>query len=153
MKDKVDAGSRFVKMWEAKSYEENFIGRTIKILTEKIVLSGMRFKANDIAEYPGSDVSQYSEKISEKDMKNMPENRYVIAKLTPKKLFGKKPILLKAAFCSRVDKFASYGVDTDPLELVDVNPFISTARDETKNERMLLFLASPTAFASISSFV
>ncbi len=147
MKEKVDAGSRFVEIGEAKFYEHNFIGRTKNKLHEKIELSGMRYKVKDVAEYPGADVSQYSEKISEESMKNLPENRYVMAKLTPKKLFGKKPILLKAAFCSRVDRFASYGVDTDPLELVDVNPYISTAMDETKNERMLLFLASPTGFA------
>jgi len=147
MKGKIDAGSRFVEMGEAKFYEHNFIGRAKNKLHGKIELSGMKFKVKDIAEYLGADVSQYSEKINEKDMKNLPENRYVIARLTPKKLFGKKSILLKAAFCSRVEKFANYGVDTDPIELTDVNPYISAAMDETKNERMLLFLASPTGFA------
>lgn len=143
----IEDGPRFVELGEAKFYEHNFIGRTKNKLHGKIEFSGKKFKVEDIQEHSEADLSKYIENVSEKDIKNIPENKYVVAKLKPKKLFGKESIFLKAVFCGRVEKYAKYGLDTYPLELVDINPFISDAMDEARSERMLLCIASPTGFS------
>ena len=148
MKENIEKGSRFVEMGEAKFYEHNFIGRTKNKLHEKIEISGEKYKVQGITEGAGEDVTKYFDKMNEKDIKNLPENKYIIARLRLKKIFTNKSILLKAVFCSRIDNYARYGVDIDPAELVDINPLISNAMDQTQNDRMLLFIASPTGFTT-----
>jgi hypothetical protein len=142
----LEDGPRFIELGEAKIYELNFIGRTKNKLHGKIKLSGKKFKVQDIQEHSEADISKYIHNISDKDIKNIPENKYILAKLKPKKLLGKKTIILKAMFCSRVEKFAKHGLDTYPLKLVDINPHISDAMDASQDERMLLCIASPTGF-------
>jgi len=83
------------------------------------------------------------------DVRNLPENRYIEAKLVEKKWFGKKKrYILKALFVSRVERYAKYGFDTDPLELKDINVHIIEERDRAKEEgcTRVLCLASPTGF-------
>jgi len=66
-----------------------------------------------------------------------------------KKWFGKKKrYILKALFVSRVERYAKYGFDTDPLELKDINIHIIEERDRAKEEgcTRVLCLASPTGF-------
>lgn len=89
MKENIEKGSRFVEIGEAKFYEHNFIGRTKNKLHGKIEFSGQKYKVEDIKEYSEVDISKYLDKLSEKDIKNLPENKYVTAKLIPKKIFGK----------------------------------------------------------------
>jgi hypothetical protein len=144
----IEDGPRFIEIGEAKFYEHNFIGRTKNKLHGKLEFSGKKFKIEDLQEHAGADLSNYIHDVSENTIKNIPENKYVIVRLIPKKLFRKKPIILKAVFCSRVGKYAKSGFDTYPLELNDINPYISDAMNETKDERMLLCIASPTGFSN-----
>jgi len=142
----VEDGPRLIELGEAKIHELNFIGRTKNKLHGKIEFSGKKFKVQEIQEHSDADISRYIKNVNEKDLKNIPENKYVFAKIKPKKLLGGKTIILKAMFYSRVEKFAKNGLDTYPLELVDINPHISNAMDTSKDERMLLCIASPTGF-------
>lgn len=147
MKEKVDKGSRLVDLGEAKFYENNFIGRIKSKLQKEIEVLGKKFVVESINDYKSIDVSKYKEYLSENDLKNLPENRYVEAILKEKKIFGKKQeILLKAIFCARTEKFAKYKFDTDPLELSDINPYLSEAM-KNRDGKMILCIASPTGFA------
>lgn len=146
LEEQIEDGPRFIELGEAKIHELNFIGRTRNKLHGQMEFSGKKFKAQDISEHSDADISRYIHNVSEKDIKNIPENKYIFAKIKPKKLLGGKTIILKAMFYSRVEKFAKQGLDTYPLELIDINPHISDAMDTSKDERMLLCIASPTGF-------
>ena len=155
LKEKKEKGSRFVETGRAKQYELNFIGRMERKLTDEVKISGKSFKLEKLEEGREVDVSRYigaKTKIGilrEKDVKNIPENRYVVAKLVERKLIGSKErYTLKAIFASRVDRYVERGFDTDPLELSDVNAYMVDARDEAKQmgETIVLCLASPTGF-------
>ena len=148
MKEKVDRGSRLVDMGEAKFYENNFIGRIKNKLQGEVDISGKKFVVESIKYYKDVDILKYAEDLADRDIRNLPENKYIIARLVEKKILGKKQeILLKAMFCGRTEKFAKYGIDTDPLELSDINPYLSEAMDIADNKKMLLCIASPTGFA------
>lgn len=154
-KEKVEKGNRFVDAGRAKLYEMNFIGRIEHKLGKEVELFGKTFKLDEVREGREIDTSRYIGMksrwgvLAERDAKNLPENRYVVVRLVEKKLLGgKRSYVLKAVFASRVDKYAEYGFDVDPLELKDVNVYVVDARDEAKREGriMVLCLASPTGF-------
>jgi len=147
-KERVEKGSRFVEVEEAKQYELNFIGRIERKLDKEIEIFGKKFKVEDVKEYREVESVKFGV-LGDKDTKNLPENRYIEVKLVEKKLLGsKRRYTLKAVFASRIDKYAEYGFDTDPLELKDVNIYMTEARDKAKLEgyTVVLCLASPTGF-------
>jgi len=152
-------GSRYVKIEEVKQYELNFIGRVEHKLGNSVTLGGKNYKVDSPREIKQVDTSRFAESfgLSERDLKNLPENRALLASFVEKKLLGKKQRYdLKALFSSRVERYAESGYDTDPLELKDVNAYLVDARDEAreKGESALLCLASPTGFEdSISSYI
>ena len=144
-------GSRYVKLEEVKQYELNFIGRLEHKLGDTVTFSGKTYKIENLNEIKQEDTSRLGKihRLSERDLKNLPENRSLVGKLTEKKLLGKKQRYnLKALFYSRVEKYAKAGYDTDPLELKDLNACLVDSRDEAKGkgECVLLCLASPTGF-------
>lgn len=155
IRERVEKGSRFVDVGRAKQYEMNFIGRIERKVGEEVELFGKIFKVEEVKEGKEVDTSRFIGMrskwgiLTERDAKNVPENRYIVARLVEKKLLGrKKSYVLKAVFVSRVDRYAEYGFDTDPLELRDVNVYVVDARDEAKQkgENVVLCLASPTGF-------
>ena len=79
----IEYGPRYIELGEAKFYEHNFIGRTKNKLHGKIEFSDKKIKVEDIQEHSEADLSKYIENLSEKDIKNLPENKYVVAKLKP----------------------------------------------------------------------
>jgi len=146
IKDKVEKGSRFVEIREAKFYENNFIGRLKKKLSKEIELAGKRFIVENVKEFSGVDITQYIH-LSEYERDNTPENKYMVAKLVEKKLIGVgKTLIFKAIFYARVDQLIQQGIDTDPLTLSEINHYISEAFD-MKGDSILLCIASPTGFA------
>ncbi|HII00934.1 TPA: hypothetical protein HA351_04535 [Methanosarcinaceae archaeon] len=152
-------GSRYVKLEEVKQYELNFIGRVEHKLGNSVTLAGKNYKVDSPREVKHVDTSRFAESfgLSERDLKNLPENRALLASFVEKKLLGKKQRYdLKALFSARVEKYAESGYDTDPLELKDVNAYLVDARDEAreKGESALLCLASPTGFeAAVGSYI
>lgn len=153
--------SRLVEAGKAKQYERNFIGRLEKKLEDEVSIFGKTFEIeNEIKEGKEVDVSKYIGMRSKygvlttKDVANLPENMIRTAKLVEKKMIGKKMIgkkrefTLKGIFASRVERYADYGSDTDPLGLKDVNSYIAEASEEARKngEVTVLCLASPTGF-------
>ncbi|AIU70307.1 hypothetical protein TEU_08175 [Thermococcus eurythermalis] len=144
---KVEKGSRFVKLDEARMLEINFVGRMKSKFKDEIKLLSRNFKATSVEEKGTFDKSGYAGKLSERDLKNVPDNRMVEVRLKEKKLFGKKEeITVRALFYGRPERYAEAGFDTDPLELADINALLVDARDEAKNGRIVLLVASPTGF-------
>lgn len=144
---KVEKGSRFVKLDEARILEMNFVGRMKSKFKDEIKLLSRNFKATSVEEKGTFDKSGYAGKLSERDLKNVPDNRMVEVRLKEKKLFGKKEeITVRALFYGRPERYAEAGFDTDPLELADINALLVDARDEAKNGRIVLLVASPTGF-------
>ncbi len=146
-------GSRYVKLADVKQYELNFIGRLEHRLGDTVTFSGKTYKVENLKEDKNADTSRFGEiyRLSERDVKNLPENRSLVGNLTEKKLnpFGKKQkYYLKALFLSRVEEYAKTRYDTTPLEQEDLNVCLADSRDEAKErgEWVLLCLASPTGF-------
>lgn len=143
--------SRYVKREEVKQYELNFIGRLEYRLGNAVMFCGKNYKVENLKEIKYVDTSRLGEisGLSERDVKNLPENRCLVGNLTEKKLLGKKQrYCLKALFFARGEKYAKTGYDTEPLELNDLNACLVDFRDEAKEigEWVLLCLASPTGF-------
>ncbi|NJE31485.1 hypothetical protein E3E38_10565 [Thermococcus sp. 18S1] len=144
---KVEKGSRFVRLDEARMLEMNFVGRIRSKFRDEVKLLGRTFKVESVEERKTFDKSSYTGKLSERDLKNVPDNRLVEVKLREKKLLGKKEeITVRALFYGRPERYAEVGFDTDPLELADINALLVDARDEAKNGRIVLLVASPTGF-------
>ncbi|AFL95928.1 hypothetical protein CL1_1731 [Thermococcus cleftensis] len=144
---KVEKGSRFVRLDEARMLEMNFVGRIRSKFRDEVKLLGRTFKVESVEERKTFDKSAYAGKLSERDLKNVPDNRLVEVRLKEKKLLGKKEeITVKALFYGRSERYAEVGFDTDPLELADINALLVDARDEAKNGRIVLLVASPTGF-------
>lgn len=144
-------GSRYVKLEDVKQYELNFIGRLEHRLGDIVTFSGKTYRVENLKEIKQVDTSKLGSisGLSERDLKNLPENRSLVGNLTEKKLLGKKQRYnLKALFSARVEKYAEAGYDTDPLELKDLNACLVDSRDEAKEkgEWVLLCMASPTGF-------
>lgn len=143
-------GSRYVKLEEAKQYELNFIGRLGHRLGDRVIFSGKTYRVENLKEIKQKDTSSLEiSGLSERDLKNLPENRLLIGNLTEKTLFWKKQrYYLKALYFARVEKYAKAGYDTDPLELKDFNACLAKTWDEAKEKRewILFCLASPTGF-------
>jgi len=122
IKERAGKGSRFVRVEEAKQYELNFIGRIERKLDKEVEIFGKKFKVEEVKEYKGIE----SVRLDGGDVRNLPENRCIEVKLVEKKLLGRKKVyILKATFVSRIDRYARYGFDTDPLELKEYIPFSS----------------------------
>ncbi|HEC87999.1 MAG TPA: hypothetical protein ENI52_01635 [Thermoplasmata archaeon] len=148
MKEKIDEGSRFVELGEAKFYENNFIGRLKNKLRGEIEIDGKKFVVEDIKEEKIENVYKYAEKLDHIELKNLPENKCIIAKFVERKILRRgREIILKAIFCSRIGKLAHYKFDTDPLKLNEINPYFTETMDMAKGEQMILCIASPTGFA------
>ncbi len=144
---KVEKGSRFVRRDEAKMLEMNFAGRMKGKFRDEVKLLGKTFKVEGIGEKGTFDKTPYTGKLSERDLKNVPDNIMVEVHLREKKLLGKKESLtVKALFYGRPERYADVGFDTDPVELADVNALLVDARDEAKDGRVVLLVASPTGF-------
>lgn len=152
-------GSRYVKLADVKQYELNFIGRLEHRLGDTVIFSGKTYRVENLKEIKRVDTSRLGEisGLSERDIKNLPENRSLVGSLTEKKFFGKKQrYILQALFFSRVEKYAKAGYDTYPLELEDLNVCLADSRDEAKEkgEWILLCLASPTGFeAAVGRYI
>ncbi|GAB6102228.1 hypothetical protein JCM16138_14510 [Thermococcus atlanticus] len=143
---KIEKGSRFVRRDEARIMEMNFIGRMKGRLRNELRILGKTFRIESLTEKATFDTGIFAGKLSERDLKNIPENTALLAILREKKFFGKKEtLLLKAIFCGRPEKYAEVGFDTDPAELADVNALLVDARRESF-DRVILLLASPTGF-------
>ncbi|WP_099211160.1 hypothetical protein [Thermococcus henrietii] len=144
---KVEKGSRFVKLDEARIMEINFIGRIKSKFKDNVKLLGMTFKVESVKEVKTFDKTSYVGKLNERDLKNVPDNTLVEVKLKEKKLLGRgKEIMVKALFYGRPERYAEVGFDTDPIELADINALLIDARDNAKNGRVVLLVASPTGF-------
>jgi len=152
---KVEKGSRFVKIDEARIMEMNFIGRIKSKFKGEITLLGKSFKVERMDESATFDKSPYSGKLSERDLKNVPDNRKLEILLREKKLLGKKEeVLVRAIFYGRPERYADISFDTDPLELADVNALLVDAKEEARDRRIVLLVASPTGFERrISNYV
>lgn len=152
-------GSRYVKLEEVKQYELNFIGRIEHKLGNTVTISGKTYKVDALREVKQVDTSHFSEGfgLTSLDLKNLPENRALLASFIEKKLFGKKERYnFKALFSARVERYAESGYDTDPFGLKDVNACLVDARDEAreKGDSGLLCLASPTGFEeSVGNYI
>jgi len=136
-------GPRFIEIGEAKFYENNFIGRIKNKIHRNLEFSGKKFKVDYLQEHSSITISQYHNG----DLGNIPENRYIVSLIKRKGLFKKESIFIKAIYFTRVEKLKRIGLDTFPLELVDINPFITEAINDAKNEKMLLCIGSPTGFS------
>ncbi|WP_054839713.1 hypothetical protein [Thermococcus sp. JCM 11816] len=144
---KVEKGSRFVKRDEARIMEMNFIGRLRSKLKGEVELLGKTFKVEAVEEKPTFDKSPYLGKLSDRDIKNVPDNMVLEVTLKEKKLFGKKEeFRVKALFYSRPERYADVGFDTDPVELADINALLTDAREDAVKGRLVLLVASPTGF-------
>ncbi|NJE60187.1 hypothetical protein [Thermococcus sp. 21S7] len=152
---KVEKGSRFVRLDEARMLEMNFVGRMKSKFRGEVRILGKTFRVESVEEKATFDKGRYAGKLSERDLKNVPDNRRVDVKLREKKLLGKKEeITVKALFYGRPERYAEVGFDTDPLELADINALLVDARDEITNGRIVLLVASPTGFERrIASYV
>jgi len=152
---KVEKGSRFVRRDEAKILEMNFIGRIRGRFRGEVKLSGKTFKVEGVEENPTVEKSSFAGKLSDRDLKNVPDNVVLEIDLREKKLIGKKESLtVRAVFYGRPERYADVGFDTDPLELADVNALLVDAREEARNGRVVLLVASPTGFEKrIASYV
>jgi len=144
-----ETGSRFIDRGEAKFYESNFTGRIKNKLHMTREFLGKHFKLEDIKEYSNADVSKFADTLNDGSLRNLPDNKYVIARLVKKRWFKKKTIIVKAMFCCRIKRYALNGFDTFPLELEDINPCISDGASDMINGRMLLCIASPTGFSQM----
>lgn len=144
---KVEKGSRFVKRDEARIMEMNFVGRMKGKFKEDVRILGKTFKIESVEEKTTADKSAYAGKLSERDLKNIPDNRLVEVHLREKKLLGKKEgMIIKALFYGRPERYAEIGFDTDPIELADINALLVDAKNEAKGDRVVLLVASPTGF-------
>ncbi len=118
----VEKGSRYVTADEVKALKLTFIGRIEKKLGSEIRLFGKKFKVDVEVEDNG-----------------------VKAKLEEKKLLGKgEELEFKAIFVSREERLRDLGIDTDPLTLEEVLPFVE--REMRSDKRVVLCIASPTGF-------
>lgn len=143
---KIERGSRFVRVDEARIMEMNFIGRLKSKIREQITVMGKKFKVESLREVPTFDKSKFRGKLSERDLKNVPDNMMLEVRLRERKLLGRgEGLLVKAVFCSRPERYAEVGFDTDPLELADVNALLIDARNGGAG-RTVLLVASPTGF-------
>ena len=158
------SSSRLVRTGDVKQYEMTFIGRTeLKIgkTGDRIEIQGKPFIVERISEYKGSMPDKYIPHIkyhlADDEIKNLPENRYLIVKLLEKKFFGtKKHYTFQASFLSRPRNYAEFGFDTEPLSLQDLNPVLVDAHDAAKQtgEPVFLCIASPTGFVpDLNSFI
>lgn len=144
---KVEKGSRFVKMDEAKILEMNFIGRMKSKFRGDVEILGRTFKVEGVEEGPTFNKESLAGKLSGRDLKNVLDNMALEINLKEKKLLGKKENLkVRAVFYSRPERYAEIGFDTDPLELADVNALLVDARAEARDGRLVLLVASPTGF-------
>ncbi|WP_456366801.1 hypothetical protein [Thermococcus sp.] len=152
---KVEKGSRFVRRDEAKMLEMNFIGRIRGRFRGEVKLSGRTFKVEGIEERPTAEKSSFAGRLSDRDLKNVPDNVVLEISLREKKLIGKRqPLTVKAVFYGRPERYAEVGFDTDPLELADVNALLVDARAEARDGRVVLLVASPTGFEKrIKSYI
>jgi len=151
-----DSSSRFVRLGDVKQYEMNFIGRNefkIGIHGNLIKILGKTFRVEGISEEKGYHLEKLTTGIkrhlTETEIRNLPENRYLTIKLVEKKLLGSKQrYTFRALFFSRPRNYADFGFDTEPLTLNDINPILVDARDEAKriHETFFLCIASPTGF-------
>ena len=154
IRDKPDkkGGSRCVRLGEVGLCEMNFIGRLEQKLGGEIHLFDRIFKLyGEPKELNTEDLSVFRERsdLTKKDLKNLPGNRSLTVRLVEKKILGRKQrYTFRGLFASRVERYAEFGFDSDPLELTDVNGYLVDARDEAKNigETMMFCLASPTGF-------
>jgi len=147
LKGKVEAGSRFVRIDEARILEMNFVGRVRGKFRGEVKLLGKTFRVEALEERVTFDKGRFAGKLNERDLKNVPDNREVRILLREKKLFGKREeITIRALFYGRPERYAEVGFDTDPLELADVNAVLVDARAEAEKGRVILLIASPTGF-------
>ncbi len=158
------SSSRLVRIGDVKQYEMTFIGRTeLKIgkTGDRIEIQGKPFIVEEISEYKGSIPNKYlpyiKRQFTDDEIKNLPENRYLIVKLLEVKFFGKKQrYTFQASFLSRPRNYAEFCFDTEPLSLQDLNPVLVDARDAAKQagEPVFLCIASPTGFVpELNAFI
>ena len=144
MAEKAEKGSRFVRRDEARMMELNFAGRIKSKLRDELKILGKTFKVESLDERKTFDRSRYMGRLNEVELKNVPTNVVIEAKLREKKLLGKKEHLkVKALYFSRPERYAEYGFDTDPVELAELNALLD---DVKGTERTVLLVASPTGF-------
>jgi len=151
-----ESSSRFVSLGDVKQYEMNFIGRSelkIGALGKQIIIIGKTFKVEKITEdkESHSDIltSRIKCQLTETEIRNLPENRYLTIKLIEKKLLGtRQRYTFRALFLSRPSIYAEFGFDTEPLTVNDINPVLVDACNEAKSigEPIFLCIASPTGF-------
>jgi hypothetical protein len=145
--DDEETGARFINLGEAKMYENTFIGRIRNKLQTNLSSIDKKLKLETINEYSNSDPSNYMNNAKNVSLQNIPENKYIIARMVQKKWFKKKKILVKAIYMCRTKRYVTKGIDTFPLDLEDINPIISDAAQASMDGKMLLCIGSPTGFS------
>jgi hypothetical protein len=155
--DKVkDSSSRFIRFGDVKQYEMNFIGRNeckFGARGDLIRIFGKSFVIDEISEEKGCPADRLTpgitHQLTDTEIRNLPENRYLTIKLVEKKFWRRKErYTFRALFLSRPRNYAEFGFDTEPITINDLNPILADTRDEAKKTEQLFFLciASPTGF-------
>ena len=123
----VEKGSRYVTAKDVKALKLTFIGRLETKLGREIRLFGKKFKVSVTIEKNGIRA-------------RLKEDKGKIGKI----LGGEEEFEFKAIFVSREDRLEELGIDTDPLTLEEVIPFVEN--EMRLGERVVLCIASPTGF-------
>jgi len=152
---KPDGGpSRLTSTEEATMYENTFIGRMQTKFTDTISFLSTTYKVSDVSMTGTEDLKRYvgagMPPLTEHEAKKFPVNRLFSARLTEKKLLGKKEtIRVEARYIAHIKEYVQNGYDTAPLSLEDLNVYFRDAWETAsmQKEKNLLCIASPTGFA------
>ncbi|MDI9643302.1 MAG: hypothetical protein QFX37_07260 [Archaeoglobales archaeon] len=138
MKEKIEKGSRFLKSEEARMMELNFLER-LKAKLKEFEFNGRKFRTERIDEFG-------------LQLKDVPQCSMLEFELKEKKIFGAEKLKILAFFFTRPQKFAKYGFDTDPMELGEIDKYVSNFRKA--KIRTAIVVASPLGFEErIKSFI
>jgi hypothetical protein len=153
---KTETGGRYVCTVEARQYEMTFIGRIERRLGKKgasVSLLDKPYLIREISEDAGFQRSDLDpalkDRISDRDLQTLPENRYLAAGLQEIKLFGERQeYTFRALFLSRPGEYARFGFDTESISLKEVLPVLDHANHEARSDEIPVFLCigSPTGF-------
>lgn len=148
-KEEIIEGSRLVEIGEAKWYENNFIGRLKRQLQNEVKIGSKTYILEQINEFKQEEYIKYLDNNNPNIHNKLPQNRYIIATLTEKKMFRKKnKITIKALSYSRIEQYYKMGKDTYPLNFDDINPYITEMMDSNKNQKTIFCIGSPTGFSN-----
>ncbi|MEM1672091.1 MAG: hypothetical protein QXY92_04660 [Archaeoglobaceae archaeon] len=127
-----------MKSEEARMMELNFLER-LKAKLKEFEFNGRKFRAERIDEFG-------------LQLKDVPQCSMLEFELKEKKIFDAEKLKILAFFFTRPQKFAKYGFDTDPMELGEIDKYVSNFRKA--KIRTAIVVASPLGFEErIKSFI